>query len=179
MLTYTFQPSSTHSGSLAVEDAAVFGALFSRLRSRKQIRTFLYAYEELRRQRCWDIQDSESANSASVMLPDGPEQEHRDRSMQEAAKLGSGGWDEATFRHLWENIRILFAYDPEEDAEEWWQHWGLLRERSRGKFVMNTQGETHYESDSDDDEYDPQDSRDMNSYRMSRAVSVSVQSDDE
>ena len=52
------------------------------------------------------------------MLPDGPEQEERDRSMREAAKLESGGWDEAMFRHLWENIRILFAYDPEEDAEQ-------------------------------------------------------------
>lgn len=65
------------------------------------------------------------------MLPDGPEQEERDRSMREAYSMGSGGWDETMFRHLWENIRILFAYDPEEEAEEWWQQWGLLRERAQ------------------------------------------------
>ncbi len=63
--------SSTHSGSLAVEDAAVLGDLFSRLRSREQIVPFLYGYQELRAERCWQIQQSESANSQSVMLPDG------------------------------------------------------------------------------------------------------------
>ncbi|KAL5483575.1 hypothetical protein ACEPAI_8807 [Sanghuangporus weigelae] len=173
-------PSSTHSGSLAVEDAAVFGAIFSRLRSREQIESFLYAYSELRVKRCMDIQDSESANSASVMLPDGPEQEERDRSMREAAKLGSGGWDEAMFRHLWENIRILFAYDPEEDAEEWWQHWGLLRERSQigGRIVMNTQGETRYQSHSDELD-DSDDDDDANPYLLTRAVTVVVESKDE
>lgn len=115
---------------MAVEDAAVLGAIFSRLRSRDQIKPFLSAYEELRVQRCWDIQQSESANSASVMLPDGPAQEARDESMRAAAARSTGGWDESMFRHLWEDIRILFAYDPEEDAEEWWQAWGLLRERA-------------------------------------------------
>ncbi|EJD07850.1 FAD/NAD-binding domain-containing protein [Fomitiporia mediterranea MF3/22] len=172
-------PSSTHSGSLAVEDAAVFGALFSRLRSREQIRNFLVAYEDLRKERCWDIQQSESANSASVMLPDGPAQEERDRSMREAAKLGSGGWDESTFRHLWENIRILFAYDPEEDAEEWWQRWGLLREQSksgfgRGRLVMDTCGERRYESHNDNDS--DSDGSVTNPYSMTRAVTVVVES---
>lgn len=64
------------------------------------------------------------------MLPDGPAQQARDESMRAAAARASGGWDEAMFCHLWEDIRILFAYDPEEDAEEWWQAWGLLRERA-------------------------------------------------
>lgn len=142
-------------------------------------------YEELRKERCWEIQESESANSASVMLPDGPEQEERDRSMRDAAKLGSGGWDEATFRHLWENIRILFAYDPEEDAEEWWQRWGLLRERAetnsgRGRIVMNTQGETHYESyyQEASDEEDERSVVDSRPFSMTRAVTVVVESRD-
>lgn len=97
----------------------------------------MQGYEELRMERCWEIQKSESDNSSSVMLPDGPEQEERDRSMREAAKLESGGWDEAMFRHLWENIRILFAYDPEEDAEEWWQRWGILREHAESGFGLD------------------------------------------
>ncbi len=122
--------SSTHSGSLAVEDAAVLGDLFSRLRSREQIVPFLYGYQELRAERCWQIQQSESANSQSVMLPDGPAQEERDRSMQLAYTQGSGGWDETMFRHLWEAIRILFAYDPQEVCQEWWLQWGMLRERA-------------------------------------------------
>ena len=124
------QVSSTHSGSLALEDAAVLGDLFSRLRTRDQIKAFLYGYQELRADRCWQIQQSESANSASVMLPDGPDQEERDRSMQTAHAEGSGGWDEAMFRHLWEAIRILFAYDPQEECQEWWIRWGMLRERA-------------------------------------------------
>ena len=66
------------------------------------------------------------------MLPDGPGQEQRDKSMRAAYAKGKGGWDESSFRHLWENIRILFAYDPEEEVEEWWQQWGLLRERAEG-----------------------------------------------
>ena len=91
---------------------------------------FVDGYQELRAGRCWEIQQSESANSASVMLPDGPDQEERDRSMKQAYAMGSGGWDETMFRHLWENIRILFAYDPEEECQEWWLRWGLLRERA-------------------------------------------------
>lgn len=131
--------------------------------------------------RCMDIQDSESANSASVMLPDGPEQQERDRSMREAAKLGSGGWDEAMFRHLWENIRILFAYDPEEDAEEWWQHWGLLRERSQigGRIAKNTQGVTCRQSCSDEILDSDDDGDDANPYLLTRAVTVVIESKDE
>ncbi|KAI5118375.1 hypothetical protein M0805_008703 [Coniferiporia weirii] len=182
-------PSSTHSGSLAVEDAAVFGAIFSRLRSHDQIQPFLAGYEELRMERCWDVQQSESANSASVMLPDGPEQEERDRSMREAAKLGSGGWDESTFRHLWEDIRILFAYDPEEDAEEWWQRWGLLRERAEEsrvdmeRLALNTGVETRYVSydeDEEDEDIDvdvDEEALEVRSpFGLSRTVSVYIES---
>ena len=115
---------------MAVEDAAVLGDLFSRVRTREQIKPFLYGYQELRADRCWQIQQSESANSQSVMLPDGPAQEERDRSMREAFAHGSGGWDEAMFRHLWEAIRTLFAYDPAEEVQEWWIRWGQLRERA-------------------------------------------------
>lgn len=158
----------------------MFGALFSRLRSRDQIPTFLHAYEELRFERCWDIQQSESANSNSVMLPDGPMQEERDRTMRKAAELGSGGWDDATFRHLWENIRILFAYDPEEDVEEWWQQWGQLRERAqrdlrKGRIILSSSGDVDYEmddfwmSDSDGaDESLPQ----ANQFSMTRTVTI-------
>ena len=167
-----------------MEDAAVFGALFSRLRSRDQIQTFLHAFQELRFERCWDIQQSESANSNTVMLPDGPEQEERDRTMKKAAELGSGGWDDTTFRHLWENIRILFAYDPEEDVEEWWQRWGQLRERAesdlrRGRIILSNHGDVDYETndfgvydEDDEDEEDSYGSTNRFSMGMTRTVTV-------
>lgn len=118
------------------------------------------------------------------MLPDGPEQEERDRTMSKAAELGSGGWDDSTFRHLWENIRILFAYDPEEDAEEWWQRWGQLRERAesdlqRGRIVLSSQGDVDYErneyetyeNEEQDDDDDSSGSQ-TNRFSMTRTVVV-------
>lgn len=85
------------------------------------------------------------------MLPDGPGQEQRDKSMREAYAMGAGGWDESMFRHNWEMIRILFAYDPEEEVEEWWQQWGLLRERAEGVRLFSSEEDLGDEGDEEED----------------------------
>ena len=34
---------------------------------------------------------------------------------------------------LWEEIRTIFGYDCEDEADDWWVQWGLLRERAIGR----------------------------------------------
>ena len=33
---------------------------------------------------------------------------------------------------LWEEIRTIFGYGCEDEADDWWVQWGLLRERAGG-----------------------------------------------
>ena len=32
----------------------------------------------------------------------------------------------------WTEIKVIFAYDSEDDADNWWVEWGMLRERANG-----------------------------------------------
>ena len=51
------------------------------------------------------------------------------RAMGEAgANVLEGGDGEA--RGAWEEIRTIFGYDCEDEADDWWVQWGLLRERA-------------------------------------------------
>lgn len=33
----------------------------------------------------------------------------------------------------WEQVKELFGYDPEDQADDWWIKWGLLRERAKDR----------------------------------------------
>lgn len=37
-------------------------------------------------------------------------------------------------------IEDVFAYDPEDGAESWWQRWGLTQERAERIFPLQTFG---------------------------------------
>ena len=52
---------------------------------------------------------------------------------------------------LWDEIREIFGYDCEDEADDWWVQWGLLRERALGR-----QGdEDEEEGDGDGDGQQP------------------------
>lgn len=34
------------------------------------------------------------------------------------------------FWNLLQSIRDMYAYDPEDEADDWWVEWGLLQERA-------------------------------------------------
>jgi salicylate hydroxylase len=114
------QPCTIHNTSLAVEDAAVFGTLFSRLRTFDQIPELLEAFQELRQARCEAVHLSELNNAALVWLPPGPERDARDAGMKKMMEAGHDHWDEGMLREQWDTIAEVFGYNAREAAEDWW-----------------------------------------------------------
>jgi salicylate hydroxylase len=128
------QPGALQSCAMAVEDGAVLAKLFSHLLSEDQIESFLWAYQDLRTERVSRMLHSETKNIFSMTLPPGDIQQMRDQSMRDKQRAGKNvlegeGGDIA---EQWEEIKLTFGYDAEDEADNWWVKWGLLRERARG-----------------------------------------------
>jgi len=126
-------PGAIQTSGLAVEDAGVLGKLFSHLTNPDQIQSFLYAFQDLRQQRCSTIVKQELAIVYLITMPDGEFQEARDTGMKANTQKGLSVFagDDSQMAAQWENNRITFGYDPEDDADNWWLEWGRLRERAR------------------------------------------------
>jgi salicylate hydroxylase len=116
---------------MAVEDAAVLAKLFSHLRAEDQISTFLHAFQDLREGRCASVVQSEQCNLYFQMLPAGPQQEERDHEMRARAARGESVFGSGEAAEQWEQLKELFGYDAEDEADDWWVKWGLLRERAK------------------------------------------------
>jgi salicylate hydroxylase len=125
--------------AIGFEDGIVLGRIFSYLRRREQIPSFLEAYEDVCRERDIKTYYKELANIEFLTLP----REHaepRNALMREKGKNGqnlfginmpadnaaSDGWEE------WQGIMDLFAYNAEEAADDWWQSHGRMIEASGG-----------------------------------------------
>jgi salicylate hydroxylase len=113
-----------------VEDAVVFGTLFSHLRSHRQIPVLTEAYQELRLSRCKTVSEGELNNGRLVWLPPGDARDQRDAYMRASRASGNEHWDEGQLREQWEEVAGVFGYCARDAAEDWWVNWGALRERS-------------------------------------------------
>ncbi|KAG6876409.1 hypothetical protein C0992_013070 [Termitomyces sp. T32_za158] len=121
---------------MAIEDGAVLAKLFSHLRSADQITSFLYAFESLRLNRCTSVCTKEFGDMYFMTLPSGPEQEGRDNHFRGRRDRGLNVLDAespAEETPQWTEIKEVFGYDAEDEADNWWQEWGLLRERAAGR----------------------------------------------
>jgi salicylate hydroxylase len=120
---------------MTVEDGAVLAKLFSHLRSEDQIGNFLYAFQELRQPRCSMVLKKEIGDIAFMTMPPGEVQQYRDKIMRAKRDAGldvldaGGDMEEAP---QWAEIKEVFGYDAEDDADNWWMEWGVLRERAKG-----------------------------------------------
>ena len=114
---------------MCMEDAAVLGKLFSHLKSEDQIGNMLWGFQDVRQERCRMALYRELHRAKLFTLPYGPEQEARDKALRELVR---GDGDELGLYSL-EEPRLLFSYDCEDQGEEWWQSWGLLRERAHNR----------------------------------------------
>ncbi|KIK82238.1 hypothetical protein PAXRUDRAFT_832326 [Paxillus rubicundulus Ve08.2h10] len=130
-------PYRAQGSAMAIEDAAVLGNLFSRLTSRAQIKPLLHGYQSIRYARTAATQASSRLNRQIFHLPDGPEQEKRDRQMRAAmeAELREARGEPPLLKpdcskgnaNQWadkEKNRIQFGYDADEEAEKWWWDHG-------------------------------------------------------
>ncbi|KAH7912418.1 FAD/NAD(P)-binding domain-containing protein [Hygrophoropsis aurantiaca] len=138
-------PYRAQGSAMAVEDAAVLGNLFSHLSSRTQITPLLYAYQSIRYTRTANTQASSRLNQKIFHLPDGPEQEERDKQMRAAMedalreargeRSHSPSSTTAGNANQWADKAknmIQFGYDADEEAEKWW--------RDNGESVNGSQG---------------------------------------
>lgn len=108
--------------------------LFSHLRHEEQIPSFLYAFQNLREERCQKNRALDIGNVLFMMEPEGEATAQRDTMMRAKHDQGRNvmaGDDEDGIVALWDQNRELFAYDAEDEADNWWVQWGLLQERSK------------------------------------------------
>ncbi|KAL4250901.1 FAD/NAD(P)-binding domain superfamily protein [Abortiporus biennis] len=133
-------PGAMQNYAMTIEDGAVLGKLFSHLRNEDQIGSFLWALEDIRQARCVESVEEEVGLFDFLTQPDGPAQEARDQSFRDKAASGdtdtTQGENEAA--RQWEELRKVYDYDCEDEADEWWVKWGLLRERAKGRSMFNT-----------------------------------------
>jgi salicylate hydroxylase len=124
-----------HGASLALEDAAVLGSLFSRLRSRSrsEISRLLSAFQEIRQARWEFVKHSELSNVTLLTLSEDSEE----WKLREAAFVASRekevlDWDDIEDPYLqqaWEEVKIIFGYEAYDAADDWWIDWGIMQQR--------------------------------------------------
>ncbi|KZT09779.1 FAD/NAD(P)-binding domain-containing protein [Laetiporus sulphureus 93-53] len=129
-------PGAIQGAAMALEDAAVLAKLFSHLTRHEQIESFLCAFQDIRQKRCEVARQSEVGLLALVTMEDGPEQEARDKTMQTRYRAGKNVFDSEDGENgveseQWVEIRTIFGYDCEDEADNWWVQWGQLRERAK------------------------------------------------
>lgn len=130
-------PGAVQSYAMCAEDGAMLGRLFSHLRSSDQIPFFLEAFQDLRHSRCSFVMHREKDLLSFFTLPPGEEQIMRDESMRAKRDAGLSVLSAADALNIEENewwleIKHMFSYDAEDDADNWWVQWGILRLRASG-----------------------------------------------
>ncbi|TFK45868.1 FAD/NAD(P)-binding domain-containing protein [Heliocybe sulcata] len=130
---HPFSAGSLFQDSMAVEDAACLGQLFSYITGREQVRFFLSAFQDIRQARLQSVRKSEA-----FMF-----RQHFTRQVAgadtvnsvEFARLCMALPPEGTLANssVGDAMLEVFAYEAEEEANDWWVQWGLLHERSRGE----------------------------------------------
>ena len=118
---------------MAIEDSAVLAKLFGHLISRDQVNSFLYAFLELRKERTKSTRINELGNIHFMAMPDDAGAIQRDQHfkarrdknlspLEDESGDGSGVWD---------SIKQMWCYSAEDEADDWWVAWGMLRLRSQ------------------------------------------------
>ena len=125
------QPGTIQASAMAIEAGAVLAKLFSHLSEERQIESFLYAFQELRQSRVRQVREQEFGGVFYMTLPDADAAAQRDNGLREKAAAGLNaldGSEEAS--KAWEEMEVIFGYDCEDQADDWWLKWGMLRERA-------------------------------------------------
>ncbi|EAU85110.2 hypothetical protein CC1G_08083 [Coprinopsis cinerea okayama7 len=133
-------PGCIQEAAMPLEDAAVLAKLFSHIRNKDQIPTLLSAFQDLRTPRLERVLNKEIGDVMFMTLPPGPQQDgrnahftaRRDAGVSVFDALPGSAADEEELPQ-WLEIKDTFGYDAEDDADNWWMEWGLLRERAKGR----------------------------------------------
>ncbi|KAJ6589226.1 hypothetical protein B0H19DRAFT_233413 [Mycena capillaripes] len=120
-------PGAFHGYSLALEDGAFIGKVFSHTRDPDRIPEFFNAFQEHREPRCTSIRDMDIQYVQVITMPDGEMQAGRDSDMLANHKVGHNAMD-GDMQQMLEDFRVVFGYDAMDDADEWWMSWGRFRD---------------------------------------------------
>jgi salicylate hydroxylase len=120
---------------MAVEDAATLAKLFSRLRNKDQISTFLHAFQDLREDRCAIVMHTEQHGLHFQTMPAGPQQEQRNQEMRAWTAQGESVFGISEVFEQWSQLKELCVYDADNEADDWWFTWGLLCERAKQRLM--------------------------------------------
>jgi salicylate hydroxylase len=120
---------------MAVEDAAMLAKLFSRLRNKDQISTFLHVFQDLREDRCAIIMHTEQHSLYFQTMPAGPQQEQRNQEMRAWTAQGKSVFGISEAFEQWSQLKELCVYDADDEADDWWFTWGLLCERAKQRLL--------------------------------------------
>lgn len=110
-------PYMSQGAAMAVEDAAVLAECISRAQNVDALSRLLKEYEKIRSERCYTIREGAREHGEIWKLPDGPEQEKRDRLMGAQASNGDADRDELENPNKWSDKKFshwLFGYDAYE-----------------------------------------------------------------
>jgi salicylate hydroxylase len=105
---------------MGVEDGAVLAKIFSHLLREDQIPNFLYAFQDIRQQRVSMMLQNEVFNIMYMSLPACEQQETRNSGMRMLGEQGRNVMEVGTTSDAWEVIKVTFAYDCEDEADNWW-----------------------------------------------------------
>ena len=125
------QPCSNQSVGMCVEDAAVLGGLFSRLRSWDQVPSLMEAYQDLRQERTHLVACQDRGNADITWCPPGPHRDGRDAAMRADKQCGLDEFSEGMLRDQWDTVCEVFAYSASDAAADWWVGWGMLAEMAK------------------------------------------------
>lgn len=114
---------------MAVEDAVVFGTLFSHLAQGDQIPIFLHAYHELREARNKTVKDKDVESFEVMWLPPGPARDARDANTPSEDE----DVDEGMLKEQFDALLEIFGYNAADAAQEWWMDWGRLSQARESK----------------------------------------------
>ncbi|KAJ6509748.1 hypothetical protein DFH09DRAFT_1198750 [Mycena vulgaris] len=154
---HPFPAGSLHAYSIALEDGAFIGKIFSHTRDRDRIPEFLNAFQEHREPRCARIREMEKQIIGTITLPDGEMQVQRDAAMRASHAMGRNVLDapDSDLQGMHDDMRMVFGYEPEDDADEWWMTWGRFRdsntaEKQNGSIDWGFSSLTSYENHDSD-----------------------------
>lgn len=124
---------------MAIEDGAVLAKLFSHLKREDQIGSFLWAFQDLRQDRVAALIRSDLMNTLYMSQPASEQSELRNQGYRDKQAAGINVLDHADehTEELWSELMTIWGYDAEDEADNWWVEWGLLRERANGSITMD------------------------------------------
>ena len=121
---------------MSTGDAAVLGRVFSHLHRREQIDSFLSAVQEIRQERVKHVIRVSAGNILAASLPPNvaaaQDADLRARAERGLQRLGASAGMKSVAEsneEMAELVEMIFGYDPEDEADNWWVRWGAVKER--------------------------------------------------